>query len=73
MKLWLIAASLSVALSCEQKTVDSGDCVAKANPTCNCTQQYDPVCGCNGVTYGNACQAACAGIRVVSQGGCTGK
>ena len=35
-----------------------------------CTMDHTPVCGCDAKTYSNACMAAQAGVKVVSEGEC---
>ncbi len=52
-------------LSCHKE-----DCAENPKEDCVCTLQYDPVCGCNNKTYGNACQAGCAGITSYTNGAC---
>ena len=47
----------------------SGKCAYKPEM---CITLYKPVCGCDGLTHGNACEAASAGVSVSSEGECPG-
>jgi len=38
--------------------------------SCLCPDVWDPVCGRDNETYGNACEAACAGVPILHEGVC---
>lgn len=67
---FFILTFISFLFASCSKSVTEITCEEKLDSNCVCTLQYDPVCGCNNVTYGNACQAGCANIEVVSKGEC---
>ena len=67
----MVLAALFALLSTGVPTLEpEKKCESNPQPDCFCTLQYDPVCGCNGVTYGNACQAMCDGITKYKKGEC---
>jgi hypothetical protein len=69
------ALHLGCALSTQFCSVLTGDCGATALGTCMtpptaCSPNGPFACGCDGVTYGNDCEAHAAGVNVLHEGGC---
>lgn len=48
-------------------------CVERHCQDCVCPDIYDPVCGVDGMTYGNRCEARCAGVGIEHEGACEPK
>ncbi len=72
-QLALFSASFLFFFSSHQTFAQTHPCVNPAliNQNVACPAVYDPVCGCNGVTYGNACEAQnFGGVTSWSQGVC---
>jgi len=54
---------------------EDGQCLSDAAGICQpapqgCPRIYRPVCGCDGLTYGNRCEARAAGVAVQHAGTC---
>ena len=56
-KLILQLLFIPLAFSCSGNDDNIGDCFVSPKPDLACPKIYEPVCACNGLVYGNACEA----------------
>ena len=57
---------------CAKSTCDPKEWGLCELPPMGCGAVWDPVCGCDASTWGNACEAAAAGVNVDAAGPCDG-
>ena len=73
----LVSLMLIGGLASCKKQHEPGACIDEEKRNRNwfapCTQEAKPVCGCDGVTYGNACEADRAGVTSYTDGPCNGE
>jgi hypothetical protein len=55
---------------CDHGTACAGDSGTCMNRPTMCTNEFDPVCGCDGMDYGNACEANAEGVQVSADQSC---
>lgn len=68
----ILSLSLSQIKACKEKLEKNEiECIKHpVKEDCICTMEYNPVCGCDLITYSNACQAECSGIKDYIKGEC---